>query len=99
MRVQAVSRGYYNGAWRDVGDVFDLLSPSDYSSSTASIVPAGNPLYPLYGWMQQVPSSTPLYSYALANYGFSSIVVAAYYQGSFGPPGIYGIASNNRTVW
>lgn len=98
MRVQAVSRGYYNGAWRDPGDVFDLLNPADYSSSTVSLVPVGNPLYPLYGWMLEVPATTPLYSYALSNYGFSSIVVAEF-DSQVPPPGLWGISDNNRTVW
>lgn len=98
-RVRAVSRGAYNEIWRDPGDVFDLLFAQDFSDSSKSVVPVGNPLYPLPGWMVQVPQSTPLYSYALANYGFSSIVVATYQSGTGGPPGIWGISDNNRTVW
>ena len=97
-RVIAVSRGYYNGSWRDPGDVFDLLSAADYSSSAVSQVPVGNALYPLYGWMQQVPETTPLYSYALSNYGLSSVVVATYSGASIPPPGIWGISNNDRTV-
>lgn len=73
MRVQAVVAGDYNGIWRDIGDVFDIVLLADLSNSTVSIVPVGNPDYPLYGWMKQVPASTPLYSYALSNGGLSTV--------------------------
>ncbi len=71
-RCQAVQAGDYNGIYRDVGDVFDVFNPTDFSDSTVSQVPVGNPDYPIYGWMKLVPSSTPLYSWALANGGASS---------------------------
>jgi hypothetical protein len=76
IRVTAVHTGYSSGTFRDVGDVFDIDS-SQYSDSSVSFVPVGNPDYPLYGWQIQVPSSTPLYSYALANGGQSSQVTTA----------------------
>lgn len=77
LRVQAVAAGFYNGIYRYVGDVFDLLSANDYSDSTAVINPPTDPDYPLYGWMLSVPQNTPLYSYALANGGASTSVIAS----------------------
>lgn len=73
LRVQAVVAGDYLGVWRDAGDVFDLIDAADFSDSTASMVNIGNPDYPLFGWMLSVPSSTPLYSYALSNGGLSTV--------------------------
>jgi hypothetical protein len=70
MRVQAVAPGFYQGDYKDIGDVFDIFNMSDFCSSTVSLVPLGNPAYPLYGWMLQVPSTTPLFSWAA--YGNSS---------------------------
>lgn len=64
MRVQAVAAGFYNKDYRDIGDVFDLLNTGDLSDSTVSQVPAGNPDYPIYGWMRVVPGTTPLFSWA-----------------------------------
>lgn len=64
MRVQAVAAGFYNKDYKDIGDVFDLLSPADLSDSTVSQVPIGNPDYPIYGWMLVVPSNTALFSWA-----------------------------------
>jgi hypothetical protein len=66
-RVQAVRSGQYGEIWRDVGDVFDIQNAADFSDSTVSQVPVGNPDYPLYGWMLKVPPTTALYSYVLAN--------------------------------
>jgi hypothetical protein len=83
-RVQAVARGWYNGIFRDVGDVFDIYSVNDFSPSNVSIVPPGNPNYPLYGWMLQVPSTTPLYSFALSNGGASTPVQGKYANNSQG---------------
>lgn len=72
IRVQAKRAGTTANVWRDVGDVFDVDS-TQFSDSTVSYVPVGNPDYPLYGWMTQVPGTTPLYSYALSNGGMSSV--------------------------
>ena len=69
-RVQAVSAGFYRGDYKDIGDVFDLVSTADFSDSTQPQTPAGNPDYPVYGWMLSVPASTPLFSWAA--YGNSS---------------------------
>jgi hypothetical protein len=74
IRVQAVARGQTGNQFREVGDVFDIDS-SQFSDSTVSYVPVGNPAYPLYGWMVQVPSTTPLYSFSLL--GQSGVVTAA----------------------
>lgn len=63
-RVQAVAAGFYLGIYRNIGDVFDLVNTADFSDSTASLVPPGNPDYPVYGWMLSVPASTPLFSFA-----------------------------------
>jgi len=65
IRVKAVAAGFYQGDYRDIGDVFDIAQ-SDYSPYNVSLVPVGNPDYPLYGWMMQVPSTTPLYDAASA---------------------------------
>lgn len=72
IRVKAVAAGFALKIWRDIGDVFDIDS-SLYSDSTVSFVPVGNPDYPLYGWMLQVPGTTPLYSFALSNGGISTV--------------------------
>jgi hypothetical protein len=64
LRVQAVAAGFYNGSYRNIGDVFDLLQVADFADSIASFVPAGNPDYPVYGWMLSVPATTPLFSFA-----------------------------------
>ena len=64
VRVRVVRAGYYAGEYRNIGDVFDIASITDYSDSTMNLVPIGNPDYPLYGWMLQVPPTTPLYNYA-----------------------------------
>lgn len=65
-RVMAVAAGDYMNIYRDIGDVFDLVTANDFSDSTVSFVPPGNPDNPVYGWMQQVPPNTPLFSWALA---------------------------------
>jgi hypothetical protein len=83
-RVQAVSPGQYAEIFRDVGDVFDIQHASDLSDSTVSLVPPGNPNYPLYGWMKVVPSGAPLYSFALSNQGSSSNVQSTYAANSQG---------------
>lgn len=83
-RVQAVQRGQYSGIFRDVGDVFDIDNAGDLSDSTVSQVPVGNPDYPLYGWMLVVPNVTPLYSFALANQGQSTLVQGIYGTNSQG---------------
>lgn len=64
MRVQAVAAGFYRGDYKDIGDIFDLVNGADLSDSTVSQVPIGNPDYPVYGWMLQVASTTPLFSWA-----------------------------------
>lgn len=75
MRVQAVQRGFYNGLFRDVGDVFDIYATGDYSNSTVNY---GSVATPLYGWMKQVPNSTPLYTFSLNNGGASTPVQGTY---------------------
>lgn len=74
MRVQAVAAGFYKGQMRAIGDVFDLLSPSDLSDSTVSQVPIGNPDYPLYGWMLQVPATATLVNQSLNGMGQSATI-------------------------
>lgn len=66
-RVQAAQRGFYAATWRDIGDVFDIANASDFSDASVPYNSPGNPDYPLYGWMTQVPGTTPLYTYSLAN--------------------------------
>ena len=70
MMVQAVAAGFYRGDYKDIGDVFGIFSPFEFSDSTQSIVPVGDPDYPVYGWMLQVAYSTPPFSWAA--YGNSS---------------------------
>lgn len=83
IRVQAVTGGFALGIWRDIGDVFDIDS-SLFSDSTVSMVPVGNPDYPLYGWMLQVSGATPLYSYSLAHGGQSLPAQGTYQPNSAG---------------
>jgi hypothetical protein len=75
-RVQAVAPGQYGGQYRNIGDVFDIANAGDFQSSTVSIVPPGNPAYPLFGWMLQVANNAPLFSWAA--YGNSSPVNGVY---------------------
>lgn len=63
-RVMAVAAGYYQGDYKDIGDVFDIVSNNDFSDSTVSQVPVGNPDYPIYGWMLKVSATYPLFSWA-----------------------------------
>lgn len=69
-RVQAVQAGFYNEDYKDIGDVFDLITGNDFSDSTVSQVPVGDPDYPVYGWMKIVPFNTQLFSWAAS--GLSS---------------------------
>ena len=80
-RVQAVQRGAYGGIFRDVGDIFDIQNASDFSNSTVNY---GSVTTPSYGWMLQVASATPLYSYALSNGGISTLVQGTYSANSQG---------------
>jgi hypothetical protein len=63
IRVQAVAAGFSGGLYRNIGDIFDV-DIGGFSDSTIATVPPGNPDYPLYGWMLQVPDATPLFSFA-----------------------------------
>lgn len=85
MRVQAMGRGYYNGVFRDVGDVFDIYTTGDFSNYQTNY---GSVATPFYGWMKTVPSATPLFSYALANYGASTPVQGTYSPDSAGHPSL-----------
>jgi len=80
-RVQAVQTGFYAGIFRDIGDVFDIQNAGDYSNSTVNY---GSVASPFFGWMTQVPSTTALYSFALSNGGFSSVVQGTYSANSQG---------------
>lgn len=71
MRVQATAPGFYNGRFRNIGDVFDLNTPGDYVAFNVSLVPAGNPNYPMFGWMMQVSSSAALVDQTLVQGGQS----------------------------
>lgn len=57
-RVQAVTAGWYNGTYYNVGDVFDLLHAADFSDSTLNYEIAGGEY--TAGWMIQVNPATPL---------------------------------------
>lgn len=59
MRVQAVYDGEYNGQFYEAGDVFDLISPSDFSDNTVNYGPNSGTVQ--LGWMTQVAGTTPLY--------------------------------------
>lgn len=52
--VMAMQDGYYQGLFHPKGDVFYILNAADFSDSSVSLVPPGNPDYPIYGWMQFV---------------------------------------------
>ncbi|SRR6266478_8046846 len=58
MRVQATAIGDYGGILYGPGDVFDIDSRS-FSDSTIDYAAAGTG-GPFFGWMKQVPNSTPL---------------------------------------
>jgi len=81
-RVQAATPGFYRGDYKDVGDVFDVITAAEFQSSAVSIVPVGNPVYPLFGWMTQVPNGTALYSWAA--FGNSSPKSGAYLPNNVG---------------
>jgi hypothetical protein len=55
----AVANGCYGGQYYQVGDVFDLVSWKDFADSTYNYAGPGAGVQQ-FGWMQQVPSSTPL---------------------------------------
>lgn len=58
-RVEAVTAGMYRGLYYQPGDVFDIFSSADFSDANVNYEISGNEI--AYGWMRQVPSSTPLY--------------------------------------
>lgn len=60
VRVQAVKGGWYNGAYYQVGDVFDLLLPSDFSDASVNYA-GSNAGVQQFGWMTMVPLTTPLF--------------------------------------
>lgn len=90
-RVQATTAGWYNGRFRTPGDVFDLLTASDFANAAINyqggpylLDQSGQPLLdqngqPMaaqtagssntsgYGWMIQVPQSTPIFDWLQAN--------------------------------
>ena len=45
-RVMAVTAGYYNNVFRTPGDVFDLLSPNDFSDASIDYQLTGEVIYP-----------------------------------------------------
>lgn len=51
MRVRATRPGYYNLVYRNVGDVFDLRAPEDFSDAHRT----GKDVKP--GWMEKVDNS------------------------------------------
>jgi hypothetical protein len=57
-RVEAVTAGVYDGVYHVPGDVFDILTATDYSDASVNYDASG--LTELYGWMTEVPQSTPL---------------------------------------
>lgn len=62
-RVQATQGGFYANIWRDIGDVFDIQNSSDFSNSAVNY---GSAATTFFGWMTQVASNAPLFSYALS---------------------------------
>lgn len=94
LRVQAVAAGWYAEIWRDIGDVFDIKA-SDFSDSSVSFIPPTDPAYPVFGWMKVVASTTPLYSYALANQGASTLIYSTPYKPFPQAPAIFSI---RRTI-
>lgn len=65
-RVIAVTAGHYAGVFRTPGDVFDIAQASDYSDSTIDYQPPSSNTTG-YGWMLQVPATTPLFNWLSAN--------------------------------
>jgi hypothetical protein len=57
-RVQAVTAGWYQGTYYNVGDIFDLLQASDFSDSTLNYESGGGEYGA--GWMLQVSASASL---------------------------------------
>lgn len=52
--VQATADGYYHGLFHPKDDIFYISNITDFSDSSVSLVPVGNPDYPVYGWMRMV---------------------------------------------
>lgn len=52
--VQAMQDGYYHGLFHPKGDQFYIFNVAEFSDAAQSIVPVGNPVYPVYGWMMKV---------------------------------------------
>jgi hypothetical protein len=65
-RVQATAIGWYNDVYYAPGDVFDIATSADFANYEIDYL-AGQPGSPFYGWMKQVPPSTPL-TYPSGNY-------------------------------
>lgn len=85
-RVKAVAGGFYGGIWRDIGDVFDIANAGDFSNSATNY---GSAATPFYGWMTQVPGTTPLFSYALSTgQGLSYATIEIYGTDTAGHPSL-----------
>src|SRR6266478_4579774 len=70
LRVQAVGIGFYNGVLYGPGDVFDTVQGAFSDSSIDPL--AGFAGGPDFGWMKQVPPSTPLTHPDIPLYDFPS---------------------------
>lgn len=85
-RVSAVRGGFYGGQWRDIGDVFDIYFAEEFSNYQINY---GSAATPFYGWMMQVSSSTPLFTYALSTgQGLSYATTEIYGQDTAGHPSL-----------
>jgi len=63
-RCVAVQPGTYGGIYHQIGDVFDIAFASDYSAYNVNYGP--HSATQQFGWMMQVPSTTPLFTLATA---------------------------------
>lgn len=64
-RVMAVTSGWYGDQFRTQGDVFDLVDGHDFSNYQVNYGPYAETNQ--FGWMMQVPASTPLFDWLSSN--------------------------------
>lgn len=62
--VKAVSVGFYNGIFRNIGDIF-YIAPQDFEDASIDYA-EGDTGYPEYGWMQLAPMGQVTASYSTA---------------------------------
>lgn len=60
--VKAVSVGFYDGIFRNIGDTF-YIAPQDFEDATIDYA-LGDPGFPEYGWMALAPGAQVSASYS-----------------------------------